>query len=528
MNKGNKKYKVTSLEISSVNSILHTVNSLQGCIKNLLEITPDFQEFNKIKQKFGESDIRNALVNTDQMKFAVMLKNLYNHSKLEIFDQLLDYRSFIDRNIERNVKLEVGKKIVARNVTKDSNCINGLSCENFIEFSQFMLETVTSNPPLIPIKNDQLRQRVFTHKSVTNTLSSSLGSNEKLEFLGDSALYFLISQVLFFWFPSYDEGDMTNLRANLVLNAQLNKWSLEYNLDKKLMYDYGSNALDNDSKVLADLFEAYMGALAIENEDSYEEILFFLKRLIFPIVKAYIAKKNALAKKICEKHLDAEETNEIDLKSKNIVKDEGTNYIKNLYALVGMAACPPEYEIVRKEKVKQNFKVHCIVTLRGDILGRGIGPNAKLARREAAKDAMLNHKDLVDKHFKIRASIPRSQSVVSHKEDISEPGPENKIMRFSVELNQMGTLTETNAGSLLPIENSKDHIKTEERLQSANNDVKGPNDSRSAVEKVLREHNMRFENMLDNKLVLRDRKIHSKNSKKSFASKKTHGTKGKK
>ena len=62
-----------------------------------------------------------------------------------------------------------------------------------------------------------LLQQAFTHRSYLNEQDdSSLGDNERLEFLGDAVLDFVITQALFARFPEMPEGDLTRLRSALV------------------------------------------------------------------------------------------------------------------------------------------------------------------------------------------------------------------------------------------------------------------------------------------------------------------------
>ncbi|MFT4724177.1 MAG: ribonuclease-3, partial [Colwellia sp.] len=62
--------------------------------------------------------------------------------------------------------------------------------------------------------NDLLLQ-ALTHRSAKGT------HNERLEFLGDSILGFVIAEVLYQQFPSHDEGDLTRMRSSLVRGVTL-------------------------------------------------------------------------------------------------------------------------------------------------------------------------------------------------------------------------------------------------------------------------------------------------------------------
>src|SRR3972149_11677460 len=76
--------------------------------------------------------------------------------------------------------------------------------------------------------DDELLAQSLTHKSWVNEHPGERASNERLEFLGDAILEFVISKTLYSAFPDKEEGYLTALRANLVNTENL------ANLAKKL------------------------------------------------------------------------------------------------------------------------------------------------------------------------------------------------------------------------------------------------------------------------------------------------------
>ncbi|EPS38982.1 hypothetical protein H072_7275 [Dactylellina haptotyla CBS 200.50] len=143
-------------------------------------------------------------------------------------------------------------------------------------------------PELPPIKNEEIRKQVFSHKSVVDGASSMIGEaglhNERIEFLGDSYLGAIVTRYIFSQFPTFREGAMTNIRSSIVGNKNLHDWCLMYKLDKQLITGEGKHAeLIARSKTLADLFEAYVGGLLL---DSGPEIVDeWVKDLIEPRMK---------------------------------------------------------------------------------------------------------------------------------------------------------------------------------------------------------------------------------------------------
>ena len=70
-------------------------------------------------------------------------------------------------------------------------------------------------------ENKDLFTQALTHKSWVNEHTKERGSNERLEFLGDAVLEFIVSKHLYEKFPKEEEGYLTALRANLVNTQNL-------------------------------------------------------------------------------------------------------------------------------------------------------------------------------------------------------------------------------------------------------------------------------------------------------------------
>lgn len=77
-------------------------------------------------------------------------------------------------------------------------------------------------------KNQSLLQQALTHRS------HSSQNNERLEFLGDGVLNFIIAHQLYQRFPKLSEGDLSRMRAQLVKEPTLGEIALSLNLgDRK-------------------------------------------------------------------------------------------------------------------------------------------------------------------------------------------------------------------------------------------------------------------------------------------------------
>jgi len=117
---------------------------------------------------------------------------------------------------------------------------------------------------------NDLLQTAFTHRSYLNEHRSYKNpSNERLEFLGDAILQFLISEFLYSQYPEEQEGVLTSYRAATVCTPSLAAESQRLGYGEKLLLSKGEEASGGRTKeyILANTFEAVLGAMYLENLD---------------------------------------------------------------------------------------------------------------------------------------------------------------------------------------------------------------------------------------------------------------------
>ena len=91
----------------------------------------------------------------------------------------------------------------------------------------------------IKTNNPQLINQAFIHRSYLNEFKTVKGSNERLEFLGDSILSYLVSRHLYLQYPYLPEGDLTNLRSSVVKTQTLALIADSLNLGLYLKLSHG-------------------------------------------------------------------------------------------------------------------------------------------------------------------------------------------------------------------------------------------------------------------------------------------------
>lgn len=114
--------------------------------------------------------------------------------------------------------------------------------------------------------NKQLFDQVFTHRSFLNESPEKIESNERLEFLGDSILSFIVSSYIYEHFPNFKEGELTNLRSILTNTETLASVSRELDLGSHLKLSKGEEAGGGreNKTLLANIFEALLGGLFVD------------------------------------------------------------------------------------------------------------------------------------------------------------------------------------------------------------------------------------------------------------------------
>jgi len=109
-------------------------------------------------------------------------------------------------------------------------------------------------------KNQELLRQALMHASRRKkNKEGQTVSNERLEFLGDAILGFVITDLIYKKYPMVDEGELTRIRSNLVSRRTLAILIREFNLQNTLVVGNGISTKFPDS-VLANLFEAIVGA----------------------------------------------------------------------------------------------------------------------------------------------------------------------------------------------------------------------------------------------------------------------------
>ncbi len=196
----------------------------------------------------------------------------------------------------------------------------------------------------------------LTHRSFGNE-NGMLPNNERLEFLGDAVLGLSVANRLYELYPSSPESDISKMRASIVSRYGLADIAREIGLGSYILLGKGELLTDGRSKesILADTTEALLGAI-------FRQHGFEVARDV--VLRLFAEKINhASAKGI---HQDWKTTLQEELAHR---KKPMADYVSTSEG--------PDHDLV----------FTAIVSLEGEEMGRGLGPNKKLAEQDAAHQA---------------------------------------------------------------------------------------------------------------------------------------------
>lgn len=110
---------------------------------------------------------------------------------------------------------------------------------------------------------DLLREALI-HRSYLNEDASATESNERLEFLGDAALGFIVARYLYDRYKDAPEGQLTRRRMALVSNQTLARWARRIGLDRMLLISKGERGIELPDRILGGAFEALLAAILLD------------------------------------------------------------------------------------------------------------------------------------------------------------------------------------------------------------------------------------------------------------------------
>lgn len=208
-----------------------------------------------------------------------------------------------------------------------------------------------------------LLSRALTHRSYLNENPEALEDNERLEFLGDAVLDFLVGAWLYHRYPEMNEGELTRLRSALVRTDQLARFARQIDLGSAMRLGHGeaeSGGRDRDALLCA-TFEALVGAIYLDG--GIAAVQRFIEPMLAPAAERILISRQ-------------------DRDPKSLLQEwaQSQGYPAPTYRTV--AALGPDHA--------KTFQVEVLVN--GDVMGVGSGPNKQVATKHAAAQALARHR----------------------------------------------------------------------------------------------------------------------------------------
>jgi len=211
----------------------------------------------------------------------------------------------------------------------------------------------------ISFHQESLLEQAFVHLSYLNENPSfARPSNERLEFLGDAILNFIVTEKLYEEFPKLLEGELTEIRASLVCRDTLAELASSLKLGDWLLLGRGEEASGGRAKAnnLANAMEALIGALYLDQ--GLAKARRFILRQLKPELEKIKAGKTP------------------------------PNYKALVQELIqGQKRPTPVYHLVEAIGPDHSKQFTAEILVEGKALGRGTGKSKKTAESQAARAA---------------------------------------------------------------------------------------------------------------------------------------------
>lgn len=208
----------------------------------------------------------------------------------------------------------------------------------------------------IEYKNIDYYFQAFIHPSYANEKKMNF-DYERLEFLGDAILDFLVGEYLYKTYK-YNEGKMTQIRAEYVCEQANAEYTIEMGLDKLIMVGNGARKANEHKResVLGNVFESFLGALYLDH--GIDDVRSILEKWVFPKIKEQKSEYFMDYKTKLQEYMQAE---------------RGEN---------------PTYVIVKESGPPHDKTFEAVVMADNLKLGSGVGKKRKDAEQAAAKEAL--------------------------------------------------------------------------------------------------------------------------------------------
>eukprot|EP00871_Galdieria_phlegrea_P001184 jgi/Galph1/2066/GphlegSOOS_G761.1 len=233
---------------------------------------------------------------------------------------------------------------------------------------------------------------IQTRDKIVESTKADLQNNERLEFIGDSVLNFLVTEFLFLWFPHLDEGGLSELRASLISRKACEQYFTTLQLAQHLVVKKGFEKLKNTSSVRAGALEAVVGAIYLDG--GFQAVRKFVYIKLGTIILDMLSNPPRNYKSMLQEYISTQNKGKVD-------------YFE-------LSCKGPSHE--------REFVYHARVD--HVVLGEGKGVSKKEAQQKAAKEALahlgvLAKQDELIQQALLKARKRMEESVYNYSKDLS-------------------------------------------------------------------------------------------------------------
>ncbi len=125
----------------------------------------------------------------------------------------------------------------------------------------FQFEEIYKTTGYYPVYSEDNYIKALTHSSYTKKATDK---NERLEFLGDAVISFVVADALYHQLKGKDEGVLTKARASIVNRKNLNKIGTEIGIPIYLRHKLSEKQLKESPDTIGNAFEAWIGAFYLD------------------------------------------------------------------------------------------------------------------------------------------------------------------------------------------------------------------------------------------------------------------------
>ncbi len=207
-------------------------------------------------------------------------------------------------------------------------------------------------------KNIELYELALTHSSFNADAKTKHHDYERLEYMGDAVLGFVVADLIFALHPDMDQGLMSKLRSHLVQSKSLAGYARKIELYDYVIIGHSINpdTVASSNKILEDVFEALIGAIYLDQ--GFKKVYSYIKWIFYNDIK----------------FIELDELTDYKTRLQEEMQSEYRDSVT--------------YRLIKEEGPAHDKKFESMVYFNGEPLAKGSGKTKKASEQDAARNAL--------------------------------------------------------------------------------------------------------------------------------------------